>query len=249
MVPPMAEETGKTGLAWVQEPTISDGHVVYKYRNSSDTDATFVGEMVNVMPAAGSNVVQTFQLDGLAAGAEQETYAPSSSDLPDGKATVVISIQSFSGGDAWDGQLEYEVNGVIVGGALRPEGDAPAGTGTLVVEAVDVRLDGEELVLHYRVTGDTQFDVMSVSVTMFDPQGGSGWMQSFGAEPDREDIFRTRIPFDEVLGTDEGWAIEATVLAGSTQSDVTGAVRIRLPVERVDETVVAPSGWTAEPLG
>jgi hypothetical protein len=117
-----------------------------------------------------------------------------------------------------------------------------------LVEAVDVRLDGEELVLHYRVTGDAHLDTMSVSVSLFDPQGASGWMESFGAEPDREDIFRARIPFDEVMGTEEGWAIEAMVLAADVQTAVQGAVSVRLPVERVDDTVVAPSGWTAEPV-
>jgi hypothetical protein len=240
----MADETG---LTWVDEPTIHDGNVVYKYRNTSDKDATFVKESLNLVPEGGGpNQVQLFQVDGLAVGAEQETHAPAGSDLPDGKATVLISVQSASGTERYDGLLEYELKGVVAGGVLRAEGDvAGASAGTLAVHVEDLRLDGAEVVLHYRVIG--AFDQLSAGFTLFDPQGGAGWTQAMTLGIDREDIVRIAVPFDEVLGTEQGWAIEVSMAVGNSQTEIMTGVHARLPVERVDESVVAPSGWSVVP--
>jgi len=87
---------------------------------------------------------------------------------------------------------------------------------------------------------------VSVSMFVLDPQGTSKWMNSFIAEVDREDIFRTSIPFAEVMDSDEGWTIEAVVLGTDQKANVEAHVRVRLPVERVDGTVVAASGWSSE---
>ena len=235
-----------TGLEWVDEPRISDGSVVYKYRNSSDKDATYVGEIVNLVPANGTNVVQTYQLDSLAAGAEQETYVPAGSDLPDGTATAYVSVQSSSGGEEFDGLIEFELKGAIAGGVLCAEGDQPDAA-DLEVHVEDFRLDDQEIVLHYRIKGTAHFDMLSASFTLFDPDGGTGWAESTSPGVDREDIVRVAVPFDEVLGNQSGWAIEAALAVGSTKENVQSFVRVRLPVERIDDTVVASEGFSVVP--
>ena len=74
----------KTELMWVEEPTIVDGAVSYAYSNIGRATATFVSEMINVMPSDGSpNQVQSYQLDHLDVGAEQRTHAPVPADLAD----------------------------------------------------------------------------------------------------------------------------------------------------------------------
>ena len=239
----MAEETGAAGLAWVQEPVISEGKAVYKYRNSSDADADFVGESLWTHAADGTPAAQSFQIEGLAAGAEQETHAPLPSDLTDGPITINFQITATKG-DAKAGELLYELKAQISGGTLHPAGEVAAAT-KLAVEAVDVRLDGEELVIHYRITGDGHLDTISLLVSVIDPQGGHAWMESFVPEIDREDIFRTAVPFDEFMTSDTGWEISAFILAADTRADVTGTVEVRLPIERVDGKVVAAGGWSS----
>ncbi len=59
-------------------------------------------------------------------------------------------------------------------------------------------------------------------------------MNSFIAEVDREDIFRTSIPFGEVMDSDEDWTIEANVIGADTKANVQAHTRVQLPVERVD---------------
>ena len=233
-----------TGLAWVQEPTISDGKIVYKYKNSSDADAEMVAESVWGQAADGTPTSQTFQVDGLAAGAEQETHAPIPSDLADGPITINLQIQSSSG-EAWVGELLYELKAQIAGGTLHAAGEQATAAGTLAVDARDMKLEGDELVLHYRITGDAHLDAVSVFVSVMDPQGGQGWMNSFIPEVDREDIFRTAIPFDEVMDSDTGWAVEAHVTAADTKSGAQAHIQVRLPVERVDGRVVASEGWSS----
>ena len=240
----MADETDKGGLAWVHEPAISEGKVVYKYRNSSDTDAEYVGESVWTYGSDGAPSSQMFQVDGLAAGAEQETHAPLPSGMADGPITINLQIQS-SAASTWVGELLYELKAQVSGGTLHPAGEQQAAATKLAVEAVDVRLDGDELVLHYRVTGDGHLDAMSISVTVIDAQGKSGWMEAFVPEIDREDIFRTAIPFDEFIDDDAGWQLEAFVLAADAKADVSGNVQVRLPIERVDGKVVAAGGWSS----
>jgi hypothetical protein len=239
----MAEATGAGGLAWVQEPAISEGKVVYKYKNSSDADADFVGESVSSHAADGTPSAQMFQVQGLAAGAEQETHAPLPADLVDGPITINLQITA-SKGDAYTGELLYELKGQIAGGTLHPAGEVSAAT-TLAVEAVDVKLDGTDLVIHYRITGDGHLDAISLFVSILDPQGGQGWMESFVPEIDREDIFRTAVPFDEFMNSDTGWEISTFILAADTKADVKGTIEVRLPVERVDGKVVAAGGWSS----
>lgn len=241
----MPDDAPPTALSWVNEPAISEGKVVYRYRNRGEKDATFVGEIVSAFAESGANTSQSFSLDRLAAGAEQETHAPMPSDLPDGPIRIQIQIQSASGSDAYDGELVHELNGHIAGGTVHAAGDQGAAKGTLAVDAVDVRLDGEELVLHYRITGDAHLDAVSIFVTLLDPQGGSGWMNSFIAEVDREDIFRTSIPFADVMDSDEGWAIDAGITGADTKADVQAYTRVNLPLERVDGKVIAASGWSS----
>jgi hypothetical protein len=242
----MPDDTSLTGLAWVQEPAISEGKVVYRYRNSGETDATFVGESVSAFTASGVSTSQSFSLENLAVDAEQETHAPMPADLPDGPITINIQIQSTSEG-AYAGQLLYELRGQVAGAVVHPEGEQAAATGgALAVDVVDLRLDGEEVVLHYRFTGDAHLDSVSVSMFVLDSQGASKWMNSFIAEVDREDIFRTSIPFGEVMDSDEAGTIEAVVLGTDQKANVEAHVRVRLPVEWVDGTVVAASGWSSE---
>jgi len=239
----MAEETDKGGLAWVQEPAISDGKVVYKYRNSSETDAQYVGEIISA-GGEGSSTAQTFALDGLAAGEEHETHAPMPADLPDGPVSINLQIQSAAG-DVWVGELLFELTGQIVGGTLHPAGEQAATAGTLAVDIRDVRLEDEELVVHYRITGDAHLDAVSIFATLMDPQGGQGWMNSFVAEADREDIFRAAIPFADVMDADTGWAVEAHVSGMNLKAEIQAHTKVHLPVERVDGKVVASEGWSS----
>ena len=132
----------------------------------------------------------------------------------------------------------------IAGGTLHPAGEVAAAGTSLTVDILDVKLDDEELVIHYRITGDAHLDAVSIFLSVLDPNGGDGWMNSFIAEVDREDIFRTAIPFGEVMDTDEGWAINAGVTAGDTKADVNGHTRINFPVHRVDGKVVAAGDWS-----
>lgn len=241
----MPDDAPPTGLAWVQEPAISEGKVVYRYRNSGETDATYVGEFVTAFAAPDVTTSQSFSLDSLPAGAEQETHAPLPADLPDGPIRIQFQIQSTSGGSTYDGELLYELDGQVAGGTVHPAGEEAAAKGTLAVEAVDVRLDGDELVVHYRITGDAHLDQVNIFVTLLDPQGGSGWMNSFVGEVDREDIFRTSVPFADVMDSDEGWAIEIGVMGADMKAEVQALTRVHLPVERTDGTVVAASGWSS----
>ncbi len=111
------DDVQKAGLEWVQEPAIEDGRVVYSYRNNGTATAT-VYETVNVAPATGSNEVQSFQLPGVAPGAEHTTHAPASPDASDGPVTVFVNVQAASRDDAWDASLDAELKAALRGGTL-----------------------------------------------------------------------------------------------------------------------------------
>jgi hypothetical protein len=240
----MADE--KVDLMWVEAPTIVDGAVGYAYSNIGTATATFVSEMINVMPADGSpNQVQSYQLDHLEVGAEQRTHAPVSSDLADGAVQVLVSIQATSDQKDWDATLEAQAAGVVSGGVLYASEAAPAtgGGGSITIEIHSFELEGSDAVVHYRVTGDATVQMMTASVSLSRSSGAQAWMTAPHMDNDREDIVRIALPSD-IVDEEDGWELRIAIAATGGQNGPEGFVGATLPVRKVDSLIVADGNFT-----
>ena len=223
----MAED--KTELMWVEEPTVVDGAVSYAYSNIGRATATFVSEMINIMPSDGSpNQVQSYQLDHLDVGAEQRTHAPVSSGLAEGAVQVFVSIQASSDQKEWDATLESQTTGVVHGGVLYASDVAPGG-GTISIEIQSLELQGSDAVVHYRVTGDATVEMMTASVSLSRGSGAQAWMTSPRMDNDREDIIRVALPSD-VVDEEDGWELRLAIAATGGVNGPEGFVAATLPL-------------------
>ena len=240
----MAED--KTELMWVEEPTIVDGAVSYAYSNIGRATATFVSEMINIMPTDGSpSQVQSYQLDHLDVGAEQRTHAPVSADLADGAVQVLVSIQASSDQTEWDATLEAQTAGVVSGGVLYASDAAPAG-GTISIEIQSLELQGSDAVAHYRITGEATVEMMTASVSLSRSSGVQAWMTSPHMDNDREDIIRVALPSD-VVDDEDGWELRLAIAATGGANGAEGFVAATLPLRKLDSSIVADGTFTLNP--
>ena len=238
----MAED--KTELMWVEEPTVVDGAVSYAYSNIGRATATFVSEMINIMPSDGSpNQVQSYQLDHLDVGAEQRTHAPVSSGLADGAVQVLVSIQASSDQKEWDATLEAQTTGVVSGGVLYASDATPAGGGTISIEIQSLELQGSDAVAHYRVTGDVAVQMMTASVSLERASGMQAWMTSPHVDNDREDIIRVALPSD-VVDEEDGWQLRLAIAATGGVNGPEGFVAATLALRKLDSSVVADGDFS-----
>ena len=234
----------KTELMWVEEPTIVDGAVSYAYSNIGRATATFVSEMINVMPSDGSpNQVQSYQLDHLDVGAEQRTHAPVPADLADGAVQVLVSIQASSDQKEWDATLEAQTTGVVSGGVLYASDATPAGGGIISIEIQSLELQGSDAVAHYRVTGDVAVQMMTASVSLERAPGMQAWMTSPHVDNDREDIIRVALPSD-VVDEEDGWQLRLAIAATGGVNGPEGFVAATLALRKLDSSVVADGDFS-----
>jgi len=234
----------KTELMWVEEPTIVDGAVSYAYSNIGRATATFVSEMINVMPSDGSpNQVQSYQLDHLDVGAEQRTHAPVPADLADGAVQVLVSIQASSDQKEWDATLEAQTTGVVSGGVLYASDATPARGGTISIEIQSLELQGSDAVAHYRVTGDASVQMMTASVSLERASGMQAWMTSPHVDNDREDIIRVALPSD-VVDEEDGWQLRLAIAATGGVNGPEGFVAATLALRKLDSSVVADGDFS-----
>jgi hypothetical protein len=235
----------KTQLTWVQQPTVVDGAVSYAYSNSGGAAATFVSEMINVLPTDGSpNQVQSYQLEHLDINAVQQTHAPVSADLANGAVQIFVSIQASSDQKEWDATIEGQTTGVMSGGVLYASDAAPATAGSLTIEIQSFELQGADAVAHYRVTGEAVLQLLTGSVSLTKGSGAPPWMTVPRMEGDREDIVRVAVPLNEVVDDEDGWQLRIAIGASGGPSGPESFVEAVLPLRKTDGAVVADGQYS-----
>ena len=236
---PRGTVSSMSSLAWVFEPTVSDGHVTYRYRNSG-TDALAVDEDVSSFTHdsldAGS---QHFVLPALAPEHEQETHVPFGFDLPDGDYVVLVSIGANLDAAEPD-RLEGRVTGTIRGGTLHPAGSIAHEDAQVGVDIHDLTLEGEHAAVTYSLSGTVWPTSMDCWFQLHH-QDAVVWEGGEDPAPQASGIVQSPVPVS-VVQPGDGWRLTARVHVHHSPSGADAGWQAHLPIAADEQGSVAAAG-------
>jgi hypothetical protein len=231
-------------LAWVFAPAVSDGHVVYRYRNAG-TEPLHVDEDVSAFTHDSLDAgMQHFVLEALAPEDEQETHVPFGFDLPDGDYVVLVSIGARL--DSLDpDRLDGRVTCTISGGALHAAGTVSHAEPELGIDIHDFTLDGEHAAVTYSLSGTVWPTSMDCWFTL-SHQDAVVWEGGEEPQPQASGIVHSPVPVSLVQPGD-GWRLTVRVHVHHSPSGADNSWQAHLPIAHDAQGTVAPSGpWTVD---
>ena len=224
-------------LEWVFAPTVSEGRLVYRYRNVGADAATTVGENVTVL--VEPNQTQWFATKGLAADGEQETHVPLGADLQDGAYDVTVRLVCYAG-ESEAGSLESTVHVEVRGEQLVPPGAELHTAPVYFAHAREFTVEDDRVVIRYDVEGNVGADGVNAIVYLM--HGESSAWHATEAARGPADVLTIGLPVDLVDGTD-GWALRLFLFAFAERyPEVDTAQTYWLPIGRNESGRVVPTG-------